>query len=144
MGSEIRRVRAEGPLLEAIEKAAGLEVPEIILRHQPLGGPRGAKVIVVSRRPLERTPSGVIIPQSSQVKERDGWILSISMDCGAVLTQAFEDEVSPIEDMIGLHVAWGRHTGTQLAVSDMDDPLDGRFLLLVEQDILTCLGKVPV
>ena len=154
MQDGIDRLVASGKLLEAISTAAGLPdgIPETILRHRPLGGPRGAKVMVVTRLPLEMI-GGIIIPQSARQQEVDGWILGVSHDVGAAnsalgpfVYRAEETgwEVDDWDTVLGLQVTWGRFVGTVLKAREMDDPYEGRFLLMVEQDLLTVIGKVTV
>ena len=144
MQDGIDRLVASGKLLEAISTAAGLPdgIPETILRHQPLGGPRGAKVLVVTRQPLEKI-GGIIIPQSAKQQESDGWIVAVSTDIGIVLSPYMGSLDTP-ECVLGLQVTWGRFVGTVLKAREMDDPYEGRFLLMVEQDLLTVIGKVTV
>lgn len=133
---------ASGPVLSAICAAAGLEaVPPSIYRHQPIGGPRGAKVLVVNRQPLRKVGE-IYLPPSSQENETDGWILAASHDAGGAIYPFADLTNDELPDLLGLHVAWGRFVGTVLKAKDMADEWDGRFLLMLEADLLTVMGHV--
>ena len=130
------RLWAHGKLLRGIEEAAGIEVPDAILRHLPLGGDRGSKVLILMRETKRNSP--IVIPDSvHRDPERDGWVLAASADAGAILGDG-----ERAEDLLGLHVTVPHNGGTVLKVKDEDDDYRGRFILWCERDILTVIGKV--
>ena len=134
------RFWAHGKLLRGIEEVAGIDIPDTILRHLPLGGPRGPKVLLVLRPTAERV-GRILIPDSAyKEQENDGWILAVSPDCGD-LTGMFSGAPDPTE-LLGLNVTIPRSGGTVLKVNDQDDNYRGRFMLVCEQDLLTVIGKV--
>ena len=144
------RFWAHGKLLRGIEEVAGIDIPDTILRHLPLGGPRGPKVLLVLRPTAERV-GRILIPDSAyKEQENDGWIIAVSADCGVILSGLIEvmtadsdwRAIANAEDLLGLNVTIPRSGGTVLKVNDQDDNYRGRFMLVCEQDLLTVIGKV--
>jgi chaperonin GroES len=77
----------------------------------------------------EKTPSGIVIPDTAQEKPQRGWVLAVGngkiLEDGTVLT---------LDVKVGDQILFGKYTGS-------DIKLDGEeVLILREDDVLAVIG----
>ena len=96
--------------------------------------PLGDRVVVRRVKEDQKTPGGIIIPETAQEKPQEGEIISV----GPGALDDIGKRVAP-EVKAGDHVLFGKWSGTEVKV-------DGQELLIMkESDIMGIIeGKKPV
>jgi hypothetical protein len=128
--------------LEAVEQAAGLTIPEALLR----GSPTGDKLAVLVEMPPERSEGGRIIkPQEVLAREMggSGWIVALGPEAGHDLLAAAG--VESRDQLLGRKVVWGKYAGDALVVTDRDDEFKSRFRIIRDEFVMwVCPATEPI
>jgi chaperonin GroES len=91
--------------------------------------PLGDRVIVKPGEGEERTPSGIVLPETAKEKPQEGEVVAVG-------TGRTEDgEVVPPEVKVGDTVIYSKYGGTEVKVEGAD------YLILSERDILAIVGS---
>ena len=88
--------------------------------------PLGDKLIVKRADPLDKTESGIFLPESAKDKPREGTIMAI----GAGLLNKETGEYMPFSIKKGDHVLFSSYAGTEVKIEGTD------YLIMTEDDIL--------
>jgi chaperonin GroES len=91
--------------------------------------PLGDRVVVKASEGEDRTPSGIVLPESAKEKPQEGEIVAV----GAGRTE--DGKVVPPEVKVGDKVIYSKYGGTEIKVEGTE------YLILSERDILAVIGQ---
>jgi chaperonin GroES len=91
--------------------------------------PLGDRVVVKASEGEDRTPSGIVLPESAKEKPQEGEIVAV----GAGRTE--DGKVVPPEVKVGDKVIYSKYGGTEIKVEGTE------YLILSERDILAVVGQ---
>jgi chaperonin GroES len=80
------------------------------------------RIVVKKAEEADKTPGGIIIPDSAKEKQSDGVVIALGE--GRLL---MDGSVRPMPLSVGDHVMFGKYSGTEISV-------DGEKLLLLRED----------
>jgi chaperonin GroES len=86
-------------------------------------------VVVKASEGEDRTPSGIVLPESAKEKPQEGEIVAV----GAGRTE--DGKVVPPEVKVGDKVIYSKYGGTEIKVEGTE------YLILSERDILAVVGQ---
>lgn len=90
--------------------------------------PLGDRVVVKPSEGEERTPSGIVLPDSAKEKPQEGEIVAVG-------SGRIEDgKKVPLEVSVGDKVIYSKYGGTEVKVKGTE------YLILTERDILAIVG----
>jgi chaperonin GroES len=91
--------------------------------------PLGDRVVVKASEGEDRTPSGIVLPESAKEKPQEGEIVAV----GAGRTE--DGKVVAPEVKVGDKVIYSKYGGTEIKVEGTE------YLILSERDILAVVGQ---
>ena len=91
--------------------------------------PLGDRVVVKPNEGEEKTPSGIVLPDTAKEKPQEGEIVAVG-------SGRIEDgKKVPLEVKVGDKVIYSKYGGTEVKVKGED------YLILSERDVLAVIGK---
>jgi chaperonin GroES len=90
--------------------------------------PLGDRVVVEPIEREERTPSGIVLPDTAKEKPQEGNVIAVGP--GRLLDNG---ERAPLEVKVGDRVVFSKYAGTEFKVDDRE------LLILSERDILAVI-----
>ena len=91
--------------------------------------PLGDRVVVKPNEGEEKTPSGIVLPDTAKEKPQEGEIVAVG-------SGRIEDgKKVPLEVKVGDKVIYSKYGGTEVKVKGEE------YLILSERDVLAVIGK---
>ena len=91
--------------------------------------PLGDRVVVKPNEGEEKTPSGIVLPDTAKEKPQEGEIVAVG-------SGRIEDgKKVPLEGKVGDKVIYSKYGGTEVKVKGKE------YLILSERDVLAVVGK---
>jgi chaperonin GroES len=91
--------------------------------------PLGDRVIIQVLESEEKTPGGIVLPDSAKEKPQEGKVISVGT--GKTLENG---KLVPLEVKAGDKIIFGKYSGDEIKVSGQD------YLIVRESDILGIVG----
>jgi co-chaperonin GroES (HSP10) len=121
-----------------IEKALGFALSEDALSYRPIGD----HVLVVVEPIAEKTKGGIVRTERTREQEMggSGWILAV----GELTPYTTTGHISALgaafgpdpRAYVGLHAVWGRWSGVNMRVEDVDEDFKSKYIIMRECDLL--------
>jgi chaperonin GroES len=92
--------------------------------------PLGDRLVVKPSEQEEKTPSGIILPETAKEKPQEGEVLAVGPG-----RYGDEDERIPMDVKVGDIVLFAKYAGTEIKMNDV------KYLILKETDILAIVDK---
>ncbi|HAM41483.1 MAG TPA: co-chaperone GroES [Candidatus Omnitrophica bacterium] len=87
--------------------------------------PLGDRVVVKAVEPLEKTKSGLVLPDAAREKPQEGKVISVGT--GRLLE---DGTVQPLQVKSGDRILYGKYSGTEVELNGEE------YLVLREDDVL--------
>ena len=91
--------------------------------------PLGDRVVVKPNEGEEKTPSGIVLPDTAKEKPQEGEIVAVGSG------RIEEGKKVPLEVKVGDKVIYSKYGGTEVKVKGKE------YLILSERDVLAVVGK---
>ena len=92
--------------------------------------PLGDRLVVKPLEQEEKTPSGIILPETAKEKPQEGEVLAVGPG-----RYGDDDERLPMEVKVGDIVLFAKYAGTEVKMNDT------KLLILKETDVLAIVDK---
>ncbi|MBX5464617.1 MAG: co-chaperone GroES [Clostridia bacterium] len=92
--------------------------------------PLGDRIVVRVIEQEERTPSGIVLPDTAKEKPQEGEVLAVGK--GAYLENG---QIRPLDVQVGQHVLFSKYSGTEVKIDGEE------YLVLSERDVLAVVER---